>query len=425
MANSGGSIDTDGFTQVFSHELAESMAAAVHVNDPGGLGLGYQIADGEPEYFGNGYTYRLANGSLVQAYWSQRDGGWVVPDGNSQRFTLSWASSTFNNTFNLQVNGDQLGVNYNDDITVDRSPNTSGTRVTMDGQSASFALGAIKSLNINTGGGYNTVHLKGVESGETVNVDSFSTNSFDDVIVGSNGSLAGIQGTVNVSNSSGRSWLQIDDSNDEARNITITDHSVTFQGLTTINYTPFAGPSGGFVHGVMGLEIDDTWGANEIDAERARVHAGVDRGQPPGQPVRASGRGGRPQPGGLLASLIFRTPLAHVHGGEGSIGLRPRISLNLPHLIRDANHVADELASRIFRGPWMSQRVGKRSGPEPPSHSPLDAGRRGRGPCRLPSRGRDGRQLRRTVEQQRPHPAQPRATDRGRRRLRSRPGSPA
>ena len=67
MANSGDSIDTDGFTQVFSHELAESMAAAVHVNDPGGLGLGYQIADGEPEYFGNGYTYRLANGSLVQA----------------------------------------------------------------------------------------------------------------------------------------------------------------------------------------------------------------------------------------------------------------------------------------------------------------------------------------------------------------------
>ena len=266
VANSGGSIDTDGFTQVFSHELAESMAAAVHVNDPGGLGLGYQIADGEPEISATVTPTAWPTAAWCRAYWSQRDGGWVVPDGNSQRFTLSWASSTFNNTFNLQVNGDQLGVNYNDDITVDRSPNTSGTRVTMDGQSASFALGAIKSLNINTGGGYNTVHLKGVESGETVNVDSFSTNSFDDVIVGSNGSLAGIQGTVNVSNSSGRSWLQIDDSNDEARNITITDHSVTFQGLTTINYTPFAGPSGGFVHGVMGLEIDDTWGANEIDA---------------------------------------------------------------------------------------------------------------------------------------------------------------
>ena len=168
-----------------------------------------------------------------------------MPDGNSQRFTLSWASSTFNNTFNLQVNGDQLGVNYNDDITVDRSPNTSGTRVTMDGQSASFALGAIKSLNINTGGGYNTVHLKGVESSETVNVDSFSTNSFDDVIVGSNGSLAGIQG-----NSERQQLLRpqlVADRRLQRRGPKHHDHGPFGHipaSLTTINYTPFAGPSG-------------------------------------------------------------------------------------------------------------------------------------------------------------------------------------
>ncbi len=262
---SGGALDKDGFTWIFSHELAEAMVPAVHVTDPGGLGLGYQIADGEPENFGNGYTYRYASGNLVQAYWSQRDGAFIVPDGNSEKFTLSWATNSFNNTYNLQVNGDQLGTNFNDDITIDRSPNTSGTRVTMNGQSASFALGAIKSLNVNTGGGFNTVRVQGVESGETVNVDSFGS-SFDSVIVGSNGSLAGIQGVVNVSNTSGRTWLQIDDSNDKPRAITITDHSVAFQGLATINYTPYGGPSSGPVHGVMGLEIDDSWGANQINA---------------------------------------------------------------------------------------------------------------------------------------------------------------
>jgi hypothetical protein len=266
VALSGGAIDKDGFTWIFSHELAEAMVAAVHVTDPGKLGLGYQIADGEPENFGNGYTYRLSDGNLVQAYWSQRDSAWVVADGTSQKFTLGWATNTFNNNYSLQVNGDQLGVNYNDDITIDRSPNTSGTRVTMNGQSASFAIGTIKSLNVNTYGGYNTVHVKAVESGEVVDVSNYNTTSYDHVIVGSGGSLTGIQGAVNVSNSSGRTWLQIDDSNDAPRAITITDHSVTFQGVATINYTPYGGPNSGGVHGVMGLEIDDTWGTNWIDA---------------------------------------------------------------------------------------------------------------------------------------------------------------
>ncbi len=255
-------LNSDALTQVFSHELAEAMAPAVHVTDPGGLGLGYQIADGEPEYFGAGYTYRL-KGVLVQAYWSQKDLAFVVPDGNSQRFSLSWATTTFNNTFNLQVIGDQLGTNYNDDITVDRSPNTSGTRVTMNNQSVEFAPGAIKAVNISTVGGYDTVRIKSVLSGETVNVDSLSTASFDDVIVGNNGSLSDIQGPVNVSNTSGRSWLRIDASAGPARNITITDHSVSLSGAALISYAPTTGHG----YGVMGLEIDDGFGANLIDVE--------------------------------------------------------------------------------------------------------------------------------------------------------------
>ena len=263
---SSGSLDQNGFTQVYSHELAESMTPAVHINDPGNLNAGYQIADNEPESFGSGYTYRLPNGVLVQAYWSQKDGAWAVPDGNSQNFFLSWATTNFNNTYNLQVNGDQLGTNYNDNITIDRAANgCPGTRVIENGQTASFDPGVIKSISINTYGGYDTVNIKSVESGQTVNVDSTSTTSFDDIIVGSSGSLSSIQGPVNVSNSSGRSWLQINDSADSPRNITITSSSVVFQGVATINYTPYAGPSGGSVHGVMGLEIDDPYGANQIN----------------------------------------------------------------------------------------------------------------------------------------------------------------
>ena len=257
MNTSTGILDQDGFTQVFSHELAEAMAPSVHVSDPGNLNLGYQIADGEPESFGQGYTYRLRSGDLVQAYWSQRDGAWVVPDGSSQKFTLTWATASFNNTYNLQVMGDQLGVNYSDDITVDYSSNTSGTEVIENGESVSFAPGAIKTLNIDAAGGSNTVKVKNVEAGETVNVNNAYSTSFDMVVVGWNHSVVGIQGTVNVSNSSGQSWLQIDDSNDAPRNMTITYNTVAFQGLGTISYG----------NGVRGVEIDDAYGANQINAQ--------------------------------------------------------------------------------------------------------------------------------------------------------------
>jgi hypothetical protein len=265
LSSSPGVMNKDAFTQVFSHELAESMAAYVTVTDPGKFNTGSQIADNEPET-GNGYTYRLSDGNLVQAYWSQNDKAFIVPDGNRQTFALTpiWSGNTFTGNYNLQVNGDQLGTNFKDDITIDRSPNTSGTRVTMNGESASFALGTIKQLNVNTAGGLNTVHVKGVESGETVSVDSASPSSFDHVIVGDKGSLSGIQGQVNVANSSGRSFLQIDASADGAQTITVTNRSVAFSKGPVIGYT---GAVSNPAHGVMGLEIDDAPRVvNQIDA---------------------------------------------------------------------------------------------------------------------------------------------------------------
>jgi hypothetical protein len=90
VANDGsGRIDRDAVSALFSHELAEAMTSAVAVTDPGGFNLGTQICDNEPEvrgYYDNVTgTYTDASGKqvtgtyLVQAYWSQRDGAWVVP----------------------------------------------------------------------------------------------------------------------------------------------------------------------------------------------------------------------------------------------------------------------------------------------------------------------------------------------------------
>jgi hypothetical protein len=84
-----GSFDKDGFTALFSHEIAEAMCAGVKVTDPGMFNLGDQICDNEPEV--KGYyaqtpgTYIDANGkrvsttSMAQAYWSQKDGAFIVP----------------------------------------------------------------------------------------------------------------------------------------------------------------------------------------------------------------------------------------------------------------------------------------------------------------------------------------------------------
>jgi hypothetical protein len=95
-----GSLDVGGFTECFSHELAEATANCVVVSDPGNLQAGTQICDNEPEDpQGNapGYVFAV-NGVMVQAYWSQQDGAWIVPGaGGSGTTTLNpiWTGKTF------------------------------------------------------------------------------------------------------------------------------------------------------------------------------------------------------------------------------------------------------------------------------------------------------------------------------------------
>ena len=270
QTGSDGHIVKDWFTMTESHELAEVMSDpnyhGAHYNPPTGiLNMGNQIADNEPELGNTHYGYRL-NGDLVQPYWSARDRAFIVPDGNVQKFNLIpiWSGNTFTAQFNLNVIGDQLGVNYADNIHID-STTQSNASVAMNGEAAMFEPGSINAINVNTAGGSNHVDVAALPSGVSLNLDSSGTNSHDAVLIGSNGSLTGILGTVNIANTSGQSSVTIDDVNDSPRTVVVTDHSVTYSGLTTINYK--AGYLvNGVKHGVTSLLLEDSAGSS-IDAE--------------------------------------------------------------------------------------------------------------------------------------------------------------
>jgi hypothetical protein len=275
-----GRVWQDGFTLTLSHELAETISDpdsnGIRVNPPAnapvinsqpnfgyGNGAG-QIGDFEPApFYQKHYGYRLS-GNLVQPYWSAQDQAFIVPDGNFQKFYLTpnWSGTTFTGTYNLSIKGDQLGVNYADNITIGRSG--SNVSVTQNNEAAAFDPGVINQISVDTGGGANFVRVSSVPPGVTVNIDSTGASN-DTVVVGDGtDSLAGIQGTVNVSNSSGQTKLVVDDLNDGARNVTITDHSVAFSGLTTVNY------HGGYLlngtlHGVTTLQVNDGYGSNLVD----------------------------------------------------------------------------------------------------------------------------------------------------------------
>src|SRR5207302_647195 len=84
------------------------------------------------------------------------------------------------------VQGDQLGVNYADNIRLDQSANTSGVKATLNNQTAEFENNLIKTVTVDTEGGANRVQIAGVPAGVNVNVDSFGRSN-DQVIVGTDG----------------------------------------------------------------------------------------------------------------------------------------------------------------------------------------------------------------------------------------------
>ena len=104
MGNDG-HIVKDWFTMTLSHEIAETISDpdshGIQVKPPNALPAslrnGTQIGDNEPEDGNTHYGYRLG-GDLVQPYWSVRDGAYIVPDGNVQKFYLYpiWNDATLN-----------------------------------------------------------------------------------------------------------------------------------------------------------------------------------------------------------------------------------------------------------------------------------------------------------------------------------------
>jgi hypothetical protein len=224
----------DSFSDIFSHEVAESVtdpylhsAAAVQVehgssfNDPDDTVD--EIADFEPD--GARYTYRLGNGALVQAYWSQQAQQYVVADGTSQTFEMTPRYGTklvngvsvpdqnqFFGNFDLTVNGDQL-ANKNDTISIDTiasGAQAGGVQVTLNGEVVTFDPGRIHSITINGGTGNDTVNINGLPAGVTLNVNL--GNGTDSLVFGAaTDQLDGVQGTVNIQGGGSNTTVTLQD----------------------------------------------------------------------------------------------------------------------------------------------------------------------------------------------------------------------
>jgi hypothetical protein len=213
-------------TYQYSHEMAESITdpdgTALQVN-PRNSNNWNEICDGQAQ----NYSYRV-NGVLAQSYWSQADGKFTVPTGQSQNFYVS--SSRV-----LTVNGDQLGINYNDTITLDVSGG--GVRVTLNGETAQFDPGAISSVVVNTGGGTDTVNVLRTLAGVPVTIHYNGGGGSDVANLGVGGSVQGLQGAVTIYNGPSYTHVNIDDSADGGnRTVTIGPGGVTGLAPAAINF---------------------------------------------------------------------------------------------------------------------------------------------------------------------------------------------
>jgi hypothetical protein len=289
--DSTGHVSKDVFTGTFSHELVETISdpdsSGIQVNPPASLPPyvaapgGNQIGDYEPE--AGRYVYRL-DGNLVQAYWSNQDQAFIVPDGNVQKFTLSpiWTYQPdgdiyylgFNRLYNLNITGDQLGADYPDNIVIGANGGSFAS-VTMNNETVTFPDQTIMNINVDAVGGPNSIQVDSLPSSvQTLNLNSPFGDNQDSIVIGSSASsdsLVGLGATININYSSGRASVFIDDAGGPHSTDTITDHSVTFSdpfgdSYPTINYNAaFQDPLGN-LHGVTALTVHESFGST-IDAE--------------------------------------------------------------------------------------------------------------------------------------------------------------
>jgi hypothetical protein len=230
------SSQLDSYMGALSHEVAETITdpmidtffkqgiTSTQPGFPSSQG-NTEIGDWEPD--GNLYNYRV-NGVMVQAYYSKADQAFIVPDGNSQKFFLDpiWnADNSFTGTYNLRVQGDQVGIN--DVIALDVS-SAGGVAVNLNGEAAQFDPGVIKAVNVFTGNGNDIVNVQRTLAGvpTTINLGSGT----DIVNVGLFNRLQHA-GTVVVNGQGGNDALNINDrSTDTFQTYTITRNSVSRTG---------------------------------------------------------------------------------------------------------------------------------------------------------------------------------------------------
>jgi hypothetical protein len=230
------------YSRVMVGSITDPDGTALQVN-PRNPTSWNEIGLGEAEH----YTYRV-NGVLAQSYWSQADGKFTVPTGQTQNFLVSSSGV-------LTVNGDQL-ANPNDTITLDVSGG--GVRATLNGEVAQFDPGRISSVVVNAGAGHDSVTVANTLSGVPVTVNTGNGGStvtvlrnsspvtvhggggLDTVTIGNAGSLAGILAGIDVSNppAGGYTALTVDTSAyASAYTATLSDTSVSFGG-PAITYRP-------------------------------------------------------------------------------------------------------------------------------------------------------------------------------------------
>jgi hypothetical protein len=219
----------DSITTGLSHEVIEAMT------DPDGDAIQVlprdannwnEVCDNTAQVF-----TAFVDGYQVQSFWSQSDGEYAVYDGNSQ--------TVIDDHGNLIVNGDQLGPNHNDTISVDLN-SEGGVLVNLNGEVFSYpdVSYEVNQVTINPGGGTDTINILNTTSSVPVTINEGSGN--DSVIISPNDrSLDHIQGNITVNGGSGHDTLTIDDQNENSsflESYTLTASTFTRANSALISY---------------------------------------------------------------------------------------------------------------------------------------------------------------------------------------------
>jgi hypothetical protein len=140
----------------------------------------------------------------------------------------------------LTVNGDQLGPESNDTVTLGLT-SSGGVQVTLNGDTASFDPGTVTSVDINlgldTGGGNDLVNIEATAPGVAVTVDLGYANGTVNISPSAK-DLDTIQGSVSVNGGTGADVLNIDDQNDPYQvRYSITSSTVHSSNAAPISYS--------------------------------------------------------------------------------------------------------------------------------------------------------------------------------------------